>query len=131
MDNHPSNTEDDYPWVSCKPEDLFPELELLFMSRVRAPYIEDIPLINSSVLNYGINDTFTTVNEPELRSELLEQRILNVVARFEPRLTQVSIISNMSDPSFILFTINACYQNSIFALELKWSNCTGRFYFNE
>jgi type VI secretion system protein ImpF len=131
-DNRPlCEEEDDFLWEASEGEFLLAELKLLFMSRVRSPEIEDIPLLNASVLNYGINESLSQVNEVNSRCLVLEQRIVNAIMRFEPRLTGVSLKSNLNASAFILFTLHAYYMNSPVVIELKWNDCTGRFYFHE
>lgn len=130
-DNYTFNKNDDFYRSPEINEMLLTEMKLLFLSRVRIPGIEDIELVNASVLNYGIDESLSRVNEINNRRTTMEHRIKNAVIRFEPRLTQISISSNIEDPDFILFTINAYYMHSPLILELKWNHCTGRFYFNE
>ncbi|MFX2610778.1 hypothetical protein [Enterobacter mori] len=131
-DNHPQREEeDDYWWENDISKMLLTELELLFTSRVRQAGIEAIPLVNASILNYGINESLWTVTEANTRRLVMEQRLLNLLSRFEPRLTRVSLTSTMDNPAFILFTLNAYYMQSPVVIELKWNDCTGRFYFDE
>lgn len=101
------------------------------MSRARLPDIENIPLINTSVLNYGIDESFSKIHEINSRRQVMENRIKNAIARFEPRLKQVVLTSDLDDAQAICFTLRGTYFSRHIVLVLTWSDCTGRFYFNE
>lgn len=130
-DNHPFNQENDYPWASQTDEALLSELKMLLMSRARLPDIEEIPLINTSVLNYGIDESFSKINEINSRRQEMEKRIKNAIARFEPRLQHIELTSYTDDAQAICFTLRGVYFSRPIVLLLTWNDCTGRFYFNE
>lgn len=130
-DDHPLREEDDHLCASQVYDRLLSELKMLLMSRSRLPDIEDIPLINASVLNYGIDESFCKINEINSRRVVLESRLKNVIARFEPRLSQVSLTSNTDKTQAIIFEIQGFYFTTPVKLKLIWNDCTGRFYFNE
>ncbi|WP_312414944.1 GPW/gp25 family protein [Pseudescherichia sp.] len=130
-DNHPQRVEDDYQWENGGQDTLIAELKMLFNSRARLPDIEAMPLVNASIINYGFNESFSNVLEISARRNIMEQRLRNTLARFEPRLTQVSLTSSKTSTEFISFMIQAMYRQQPVTLELKWDDCTGRFYFNE
>lgn len=129
-DDQPLSEEDEYSWDEDSHDILLRELKMLLTSRVRQAGLEDIDLINSSILNYGIDESFSKINELATRRIILEQRLKNAIARFEPRLTSVSLFSDITEQA-ILFTLQALYRDVPFTLELQWKDCTGRFYFNE
>lgn len=110
---------------------LMNELKMLFSSRSRFPAIENIPLVNASILNYGINESVSQIQETDRRKIVIEERIKNTLQRFEPRLTQVEIITNTNNPSNVIFEINAFHQALPMKFALVWDDCTGKFYFNE
>ncbi|MRT15088.1 hypothetical protein GJV07_22675 [Enterobacteriaceae bacterium RIT711] len=130
-DNHPWHNEDDYPWELSANDILLAELKMILTSRVRMINIEDLPLVNESIINYGIDESFSKIQEISKRLDVMEMRLKNVIARFEPRLTNVSITNNINQNAIVTFYLQASYLNSSFVLEMKWNDCTGRFYFNE
>lgn len=130
-DNYPFREEDDYPWASQPYETLLNELKMLLTSRARLPDIENIPQINASVLNYGIDESFSKINETGSRRLMMETRLKNTISRFEPRLTQISLTSNMNDSNAIYFILRGIFFLTPIELNLIWNDCTGRFYFNE
>lgn len=130
-DNHPSIEQDDYQWEKNRTNILLDELKMLLNSRVYQPGIEDISLVNESVLNYGINDAIDGNEEFSGWPVVLQQRIITMIARFEPRLTDVSVNYKTGKDEEHLFILRAYYLSTPLALELKWSACAGRFYFNE
>ncbi|WP_330984096.1 MULTISPECIES: hypothetical protein [Enterobacterales] len=130
-DNYPLREEDDYPWALQPYEVLLSEFKMLLTSRARLPDIENIPLINASVLNYGIDESFSKTNEIGSRRLMMETRLKNTIARFEPRLTQISLTSNMTDSHTICFILRGVFFLTPIVLELTWNDSTGRFYFNE
>lgn len=130
-DEDPSHTEDNHAKKEDYQEAFFYELRMLLTSRSRIPEIENISLVNCSVLNYGINESFTDIGEINSRRPALEQRLHDTIARFEPRLSKVSVTSAIIDNDKIVFTINAFYLQYPVLVELEWEDCTGRFYFNE
>lgn len=130
-DNYPLNEEDDYHWAIQSHDVLLNEFKMLLMSRARLPNIEDIPLVNASILNYGIDESFSKINGINSRRLIMELRLKSVIARFEPRLTQVSLTSYMDEPEGIHFILRGVYLLTPIELELTWNDCTGRFYFNE
>jgi type VI secretion system protein ImpF len=130
-DNYPLRTEDDYHWVEQTQDILLTELKMLLMSRVRLLDIENIPLINSSVLNYGIDESFSKIEEINARLPMLETRLKNAFSRFEPRLTNVKLSSSTNNLQAMNFILHAHYLHQPVTIELRWDDCTGRFYFNE
>ncbi|EPL4526988.1 GPW/gp25 family protein [Enterobacter asburiae] len=130
-DNHPLHSEDDFHWAGQTQDALLSELKMLLMSRVRLLDIENIPLINSSVLNYGIDESFSKIEEINARLTVLETRLKKAVSRFEPRLTNVELTSSTSNLQVMNFILHANYLHQPVTIELRWDDCTGRFYFNE
>lgn len=129
-DNHP-NVEEDYDWTEEKSTWLLNDLKMLFSSRSRLAHIETIPLVNASILNYGINESVSQTHETDRRKTVIEERIKNALQRFEPRLTNVDIITKTDNSSAVIFEINALHKMLPVKLALVWDDCTGKFYFNE
>ncbi|EAB8795101.1 hypothetical protein DU854_17265 [Salmonella enterica subsp. enterica] len=130
-DDLPSQAEDNNSEKVSYEEELLYELKMLLTSRSRIPEIENINLVNCSILNYGINESFSDIGEINSRRPALEQRLHDAIARFEPRLSKVSVTSAIISNDKIIFTINAFYLNYPIVVALEWEDCTGRFYFNE
>ncbi len=130
-DNHPQKTEDDYHCEALSHQELLTELKMLLNSRVRYPGIDAIPLINTSVLNFGIDESFQQTAELTPRRNIMEQRLKVAITRYEPRLTQVSITSKQSSPEEIAFTLQAYYLHQPLTLRLIWNDGVGVFYFDE
>lgn len=130
-DNNPLRAEDDYQCEEMTFEALLAELKMLLNSRARYSGIDDIPLINGTVVNYGIDESFSNVIEIDVRRATLEARLKNVIARFEPRLTQVTLACDPNHAQIMQFTIQAYYLHTPIFLSLSWNDSIGRFYFNE
>ncbi|MBS1205599.1 MAG: hypothetical protein H6R25_2498 [Proteobacteria bacterium] len=130
-DNHPLREEDDYQCDALSHHQLLTELNMCLSSRARYPGIEEIPLINTSVLNFGIDESFQQTNELIPRRNIMEQRLKTTIARYEPRLTQVSITSTQDEPEYIKFQLQANYLNKRITIRLIWNDDTGVFYFDE
>ena len=128
-DNNPQ-AEEDYR-TEDKSTWLLSELKMLFSSRSRFSSIETLPLVNASVLNYGINESVSQIQETDHRKTVIEERIKNTLHRFEPRLSEVAIITKTNNPSNVIFEINALYNTLPVKFELVWDDCTGKFYFDE
>lgn len=130
-DNYPLREEDDNSWNIHNPEALLRELKMLLISRVRLQDIENIPQVNSSVLNYGIDESFNNIENISLRLPMMEMRLKNAISRFEPRLTDVEIIGYTNNEHSMNFILHAQYLRQPISLELRWDDCTGGFHFNE
>ncbi|KIS45671.1 GPW/gp25 family protein [Kosakonia radicincitans] len=130
-DNHPLREEDDYQCEALSHHQLLTELNMCLSSRARYPGIEEIPLINTSVLNFGIDESFQQTNELTPRRTIMEHRLKTAIARFEPRLTQVSITSKQDNPEEIQFNVQANYLQKRLTIQLIWNDDTGVFYFDE
>lgn len=129
-DNLP-HVEKDSDRIDEKGAWLFNELKMLFSSRSRFPHIEPLPLVNASILNYGINVAVSTISEPEQRKAVIEERIQRALQRFEPRLTDVEITSHTDNAFNVIFEINALYKASPMKFELVWNDSTDKLYFYE
>ncbi|MEN3753491.1 GPW/gp25 family protein [Mangrovibacter yixingensis] len=132
-DPHQDKDEDDYPWDLLPCELLVDELKMVLTSRVRMPDIDNMPEINASVLNYGINDSFVSDDETMSRYIVLEERITKAMQRFEPRLANFSVsrAADESEPEIMIFTITAHYEGALITVALKWNDMTGQFYIYE
>ncbi|EMF07047.1 GPW/gp25 family protein [Serratia marcescens] len=131
-DNQPLREEDDDTWALPPHDTLLNELKMLLMSRARLPGIEENPLLNASILNYGIEEESPRKNnETNSRRLGLETRLKNTILRFEPRLSQMSLTSNIDDEHAFRFILRGVYSDTPIVLELTWDDYIGRFCFNE
>lgn len=129
-DDDPSNAIDDI--IKVDPAVFFRhELNLLFSSRSRLPFIDEMPLISHSVVNYGFDETNIHDYEPLQRAEILKKRIVALLQRFEPRLAQVDVDIYNTDAGCTLFHMRAQHEGAPLLFKLGWDNCLGRFYFDE
>ena len=110
---------------------LLDELKMLFSSRSSFAYLETLPLVNASILNYGINESVSQIHDTDRRKTIIEERIKNTFQRFEPRLSGVTIITKTNNPSHVIFEINALHNTLPVKFDLVWDDCTGKFYFDE
>ncbi|MFS7305099.1 GPW/gp25 family protein [Rahnella inusitata] len=90
-----------------------------------------MPLVNASILNYGINESVSQIHDTDRRKTIIEERIKNTFQRFEPRLSGVTIITKTNNPSHVIFEINALHNTLPVKFDLVWDDCTGKFYFDE
>lgn len=130
-DDNPLVKEEDYQKVEDTTNILINEIKMLLTSRVRIIGVENIQLVNQSILNYGFDESLFNVNELNARRAVIESRLKNMLVRFEPRLTDISICSNVTDGNILIFNISANYLRNQLFLELKWDDYTGVFYLNE
>lgn len=130
-DNHPCELEDNYHCEEKPEETLLKELMMLLMSRTRTPDIEAIQYVNASILNYGIDESFSGVREVNTRKSTIEKRLMSALARFEPRLTKISVASHTANSQNIIFSLQGYYAQSPVLFELEWDDCNGRFYLHE
>ncbi|RJT36251.1 GPW/gp25 family protein [Rahnella woolbedingensis] len=128
-DNHPRIEKDSYR-TEDKSTWLIDELKMLLSSRSRFSYIENIPQVNASILNYGIDESVSQISELDERKQIIEMRIKKSLQRFEPRLTEVSIITKTDSPEHVIFEITGLCHLMPVKIELVWDDCTGRFYFH-
>jgi type VI secretion system protein ImpF len=129
-DNNPQIEEEHYQ-PEVESTWLLNELKMLFSSRSRFAYLETLPLVNASVLNYGINEAVSQIHDTDRRKTIIEERIKNTLQRFEPRLTGVTIITKTNNSSDVIFEINALHNVLPVKFVLVWDDCTGKFYFDE
>lgn len=129
-DNKPTEEQDEYI-RERKGDFLLDELKMLFSSHSCFSFIEEIPLVNSSVLNYGIDESMIRTNVHKHQNEVIEEYIAKTILRFEPRLLDVVVNTKKSIMSGISFEISALHEDSPIKIELNWDIECGRFYFNE
>lgn len=130
-DNDPTTYKDSDKCTVTTFVEFVSELKMLLESRVRLPEVGNMPYINSTILNYGFDESFHTIHEPDARRVVLEKRLKQMFERFEPRLINMSISSDISIQEVIQFTLTGDFQNMHLVLKLSWDDYSGVFYFNE
>ncbi|HHR6132081.1 TPA: hypothetical protein ACS72K_003726 [Providencia alcalifaciens] len=130
-DNNPLNLDDNVE-VGLDPQAMMvSELKMLLTSRVRMPNVGDIPLLEHSILNYGIDESFSPIEKGKARLSVLELRLKKAISAFEPRLTQVELFGTINDYQMMNFRLFAYYLGREVALEFCWDDVSRRFHFNE
>lgn len=129
-DNNPTEERDSYA-DEIQKKFLIDELKMLFSSRTFFTYIGDVYLVNSSILNYGIDETMVEANINNQQFDLIEKYIEKLLSRFEPRLVSVSVAINRITMLKVYIEICACYENNPIKLMLNWDIERRRFNFNE
>lgn len=130
-DNDPTVDKDNDKHTETTLLEFVGELKMLLESRVRLPAVGDMQYINSTILNYGFDESFRAIHEPDARRVVLEKRLKQMFERFEPRLINMSINSDISTQEIIQFTLIGDFQNMHLVLKLSWDDYSGVFYFNE
>lgn len=110
---------------------LLDELKMLFSTRCNFSQLQEIPIVNSSVLNYGIDEVMIREKVHDQQFELVEKYIEKILLRFEPRLLDPKVAIKNKTVSDISLEISALYENSPINIELYWDTERGKFYFNE
>lgn len=104
------------------------EIMMLLSSRPRLGYIENISRINSSILNYGINENFSENTPRSKRALELKQRIETALQRFEPRLCNVQVVYDFESLSNINFNIKGECHSQPIAFTLRWDDAMSHFF---
>ncbi|WP_282748887.1 GPW/gp25 family protein [Hafnia paralvei] len=126
-DNFPDSVEDNLGEKN-NAHDFIDEIVMLLSSRPRLGYIESIPGLNTSVLNYGINEHFSENISRTERARILQERIVVALQRFESRLQDVDVTSNFESLSRITFIIKGVSQNQPLEFTLVWDDAMSHFF---
>ncbi|HHL2712507.1 TPA: GPW/gp25 family protein [Yersinia enterocolitica] len=108
--------------------DLINEIVMMVSSRPRLVYMENIPELNTSVLNYGVNKHFIENTSQAERAKILQQRIVIALQRFESRLQDVEVAMYFGSLSRITFVIKGLYQNQSIDFTLVWDDAMSQFF---
>lgn len=101
---------------------LLDEIMMLLTSRPRFGYVENIPILNASILNYGIDELFVKNTSLDEHIIVLIQRIKLALKRFEPRLSNVEITAHRESLSIVNFVVNATFQRRKIVFTLNWDD---------
>lgn len=125
-DNNPNN-QDDVAEGENKSSRLLEEMLLLLSSRPRSHHIEHIPLINNSILNYGVSDVFDK-DTPRLdRNVIMQSRLKIALQRYEPRLKNIVVNAGEQNCGCCSFIIEADTSNGKVRYRLIWDDVISQF----
>ena len=131
-DDNPGSLEDHLNFVPS--DDLKYELGMLLSSRPLYLEIDELPLVNSSVLNYGIKSSVYGVSAGEHSDAVngeISSRILMMLRRYEPRLEKPVVEHLSSDDNYSFFSVTALFFMDRVKLCIKWEKNSGEFSLNE
>lgn len=129
-DNTPHQTEECNEGES-KSSELIDELIMLLTSRPRSRHIIHDPILEKSVMNYGIHDIFPEGMILSDKRLVLISRIEGALKLFEPRLTQVEIKVVKDKSSETVFRLEANFDKRFIRYFLKWDDAMNQFYLRE
>lgn len=127
-DDSPENNEDEW---EAKSHWIFDELRMLFDSRPRIRSLEKNNAVNSTVINYGLDEGFYSQENTASRGEIMRLRIENLLARFEPRLIGVTVNIHQPNLPCVEFIIQAQWNDQSLRCTLIWDDAMSTFYLNE
>lgn len=129
---------DDNPGISVDPQDgehkagmLIDEVLLLLSSKPRCVEAESMPLVNASVVNYGIKDTFSTDISDITRNSIMQERIQLSLLRFEPRLKNTLVYSDNHENHTHCFVIEADTVDGHVFYRVMWDDILSQFSLRE
>ncbi|MBU9809459.1 GPW/gp25 family protein [Rahnella sp. C60] len=125
-DNNPKD-QNDFTEAEDKNSTFIDEILLLLSSRPRSYHIDNIPLVNESILNYGINDAFSSDTPRLERNAIIQSRIEMALRRFEPRLKNVCVTPGEEKGSLCSFIIDAETFNGEVRFRLVWDDVISQF----
>lgn len=131
-DDNPGSSEDRLNFIPS--DDLKYELGMLLSSRPLYLETDELPFVNSSVLNYGINSSVYSVSAGEHSDAVndeISSRILMMIRRYEPRLEEPVVEHLSSDDNYSFFSVTAlCFMERL-KLCIKWDKNSGAFSLDE
>lgn len=129
-DDHPLQPGEDALWEADEKTVLIDELLMVLTSRPRLPGISTLPLINTSVLNYGFDGSFQQDDDGRTRHQIIGAHLRHTLLHFEPRLSAIQLSVRQHYADHLHFTLDAYYAGAPFTLELIWDDYSGRFSVN-
>jgi type VI secretion system protein ImpF len=130
MDDNPKD-QTDLAERDEKKDNLIDEILFILSSRPRVNDVGHLPLINESIINYGLDDVFPGGIPLLERISIMESRIRTALQRFEPRLKNVAIFSNENKNNLCSFIIEADTESGNVRYCLLWDNVLSQFYFRD
>lgn len=108
-------------------EVLIADILLIFSSRPRSYYVENIPVINESIINYGVSDIFSSDTPRLERNSIMRERIQTALKRFEPRLNQIEVFPGHTQNGISSFIIEAEAFFGPVRYHLMWDDVISQF----
>ena len=131
-DDNPGSSEDNLNFVPS--DDLKYELGMLLSSRPLYLETDELPFVNSSVLNYGIRSSVYGVSADEHSDAVngeISSRILMMLQRYESRLEEPVVEYLSSDDNYSFFSVTALFFMDMVRLCIKWDKNSGEFSLDE
>lgn len=131
-DDNPDSLEDHLNFVPS--DDLKYELGMLLSSRPLYLETDELPFVNSSVLNYGIKSSVYVVSAGEHSDSVndeISSRILMMLQRYESRLEEPVVEYLSSDDNYSFFSVTALFFMDMVRLCIKWDKNSGEFSLDE
>ncbi|EDA3267904.1 lysozyme family protein [Salmonella enterica subsp. enterica serovar Bovismorbificans] len=131
-DDNPGSSEDHLNLVPS--DDLKYELGMLLSSRPLYIETDELPFVNSSVLNYGIKSSIYDVTAGEHSDTVngeISSRILMILQRYEPRLENPVVEHIFSDDHYSFFSVTALFFMDRVKFCIKWDKSSGEFSLDE
>ncbi|MHA0273234.1 GPW/gp25 family protein [Enterobacter ludwigii] len=110
-----------------KSDVLINDILLLLSSRPRSYHVDDIPLINESIINYGVSDFFTGDTQRQARIPIMRDRVQLALTRFEPRLKNIEVSIGEELNGISSFVIEANTINGAVRYHLMWDDVISLF----
>lgn len=110
---------------------IFDELRMLFDSRPRMSVAKDNNILKGTILNYGLDESTLVCDEKKNKIEMMQQRIQELIERFENRLSDVSVHIKSTHSPQVEFVIQAKWQHETLKYMLVWDDAMSIFYLNE
>jgi type VI secretion system protein ImpF len=114
--------------IGDKTSILFEEIMMILSSRPYDNSLSDVPLVNASILNYGISDVFDS-DIPI--ATILVSRIALALIRFEPRLYDIQVKAEDKNGPFFFFIIEANTVAGPVRYRIMWDHVISRFSWSE
>lgn len=131
-DDHPNQPEEFGEHSSVNIEDkIIDEVMMILSSRPRSIFRADDPLLQGTIINYGINEHFPSDLSQHERYSLLRERIKNSLITFEPRLKNIHVAVSEKDLSETVFTLEADYNSHFIRCFLVWDDAMSQFFLRE
>lgn len=103
------------------------EIMMILSTRPCEKNISDTPLVNTSILNYGVSDVFEH-DIPKMEvAAILAARIKTALIRFEPRLNDIQVVAENKSGSFYYFIIQATSIDGPVFYRVMWDDVISRF----
>lgn len=125
-DDNPKNV-DEHHEAEDQSEVLIADILLLLSSRPRSYHVGNIPVINESIINYGVSDVFAS-DTPRLdRNSIMCERIQTALERFEPRLNHIEVFPGHTQDGISSFIIEAESFFGHVRYHLMWDDVISQF----